>query len=305
MMPVTPEVNSNAFAGKLAIALSLLSGGVYLVSLDSALAVTLGVMLIGTMFSHAVELQHQCLHNTAFKSRVANRVVGILLGIPMLSSFHAYRRSHMEHHRLLGTPSDKPYFTYKFLETPSIAAFLHDVFGIAHLKSSVNSVLRQGKSGLITVGSQADEDYTAERVDYALMAFALACAYLYSITTGSEFVLKAWLFPMLLVGQPLHFLVELPEHIGCDAGSTDPFKNTRSIGGSWFSRWFTNGNNYHVEHHLLPALSMDQLYDAYLRHHGHHHHFNRSYLDFYTSIFRLVRSHAADKKIEQSARTPA
>ena len=81
----------------------------------------------------------------------------------------------------------------------------------------------------------------------------------YSITTGSDFILKAWLVPMLLVGQPIHLLVELPEHIGCAAASTDPLRNTRSIGGSWFSRWFTNGNNFHVEHHILPALSMDQL----------------------------------------------
>lgn len=305
MTPIIPEVNSSAFAGKIVLALSLLSGGVYLVSLDSVFAVTLGVVLIGAMFAHAVELQHQCLHNTAFKSRAANRVVGTLLGIPMLSSFHAYRRSHMEHHRLLGTPNDKPYFTYKFLESPSAVAFLHDLFGIAHLKSAFNSVLRQGKSGLITVGSQAEEEYTTERIDYALMAFALACAYFYSITTRSDLVLKAWLLPMLLVGQPLHFLVELPEHVGCATASTDPFRNTRSICGSWFSRWFTNGNNYHVEHHLLPALSMDQLHDAFLLNRGRHLHVKRSYLHFYTSIFHLVRSHAADRRVEPSARTPA
>lgn len=305
MKPVIPEVKSSVFVGKLAVALALLTGGVYLASLNSLLAAVLGVVLIGAMFTHAVELQHQCLHNTAFRSRTANRVVGIILGIPMLSSFHAYRRSHIEHHRLLGTPSDKPYFSYKFVDSPSITAFLHDFFGIAHLKSALRAVLHQGKSGLLTVGSQVDEDYTAERIDYAIMGFALACAYLYSITSGSNVLFKAWLLPMLLVGHPLHFLVELPEHVGCMTTSTDAFKNTRSIGGSRFSRWFTNGNNYHVEHHLLPALSMDQLRDVFVQHQGRHLHINRSYPDFYTSIFRLVRSRASGMGVEQPARGPA
>jgi len=305
MKPIAPHINPRTFTAKLLLALSLLSLGLYLVSIDSFVALVIGILLIGAMFAHAVELQHQCLHNTGFKSRAANRIFGILLGLPTLSSFHRYRRAHLEHHRRLGTPNDVTFFTYRFLENPTFGSFLYDFFGIAHLKSALASVLLQGKSGLITEGSSADEDYTAERVDYALMAFMLTCFYLYSITTGSDFLLKTWLLPMIFVAQPIHFLVELPEHIGCAPRSTDPFRNTRTIAGSWFSYWFTNGNNFHVEHHLAPALSMDQMRDLFLQNKGRHHHYHHSYFDFFTSIFRLARAHRAELEVDQTARRPA
>lgn len=305
MTSITPRIQSKIFLAKLLVALSILGLGLYLVSIDSMVAICLGTILIGSMFAHAVELQHQCLHNTGFKSRAANRIVGILLGLPTLSSFHRYRRAHMEHHRSLGTPNDVTFFTYQFLENPSVGSFLYDFFGISHLKSALSSVFLQGKSGLITDGSSTDEDYTAERIDYALMAFMLACFYLYSITTGSDLLLKAWLLPMLLVAQPVHFLVELPEHIGCASSSTDPFRNTRTIRGSWFSYWFTNGNNFHVEHHLAPALSMDQLKELFLESKGQHHFYHDTYFNFFTSIFRLARAHRAELEVDQTARRPA
>ncbi|MGW0580518.1 fatty acid desaturase, partial [Streptomyces sp. NPDC002920] len=71
-----------------------------------------GVILTGAMFAHAAELQHETLHNLAYRSRRTNAVCGIVLGLPMLISFAAYRAAHMRHHRDLGTPMNREFFDY-------------------------------------------------------------------------------------------------------------------------------------------------------------------------------------------------
>src|SRR5579864_1573325 len=42
--------------------------------------------ILGQLFAHGVELEHQTLHNTAFRGRSWNRGVGFMLGLPMLVS---------------------------------------------------------------------------------------------------------------------------------------------------------------------------------------------------------------------------
>ena len=63
----------------------------------------------------------------------------------------------------------------------------------------------------------------------------------------------------------MHALIELPEHYRCDTDSTDSFRNSRSIRSTPFLTWFTNGNNLHVEHHLLPGLPIERLHELHER----------------------------------------
>jgi fatty acid desaturase len=99
----------HSFAFRIAILLALSAIGLLLALCDGVSAVV-GIIILGGMFTHAMELQHQCLHNTGFKSQQANRIVGTLLGLPTLTSFQDYRRNHLRHHRFLGTAADTPFF---------------------------------------------------------------------------------------------------------------------------------------------------------------------------------------------------
>ncbi len=305
MTQLTPKVESAHFVAKLATLLLFTTLGVALLALGGLGPSAAGVLIIGAMFAHAVELQHPCLHYTALSSRRANRIAGIILGLPTLTSFHAYRRSHLEHHRNLGTESDTPFFTYRFLKQRSLGAFLLDLFGVSHVRSSLSAIFGNAEPRLISLPT-ADEAFTnSERFDYAIMAFFLACFVLCSFGFGSLFLAKVWLLPFLFVAQPIHFLIELPEHIGCAHDTTDAFRNTRTIIGSRFSRWFTNSNNFHVEHHLVPSLSMDQLSLLNIEQSGQHKFLNRTYFQFYLSLFKLDRSAFLPVAIDDSVRRPA
>ena len=300
-----PQYNSRASSLRVATLTALAVGGGILAMSNNIFTETLGIFVIGAMFAHAVELQHQCLHYTAFRSRRTNKIIGVLLGLPTLTSFHAYRRSHLEHHRNLGTSADAPFFNYKFVASPSVGALLFDLFGFSHLKASVSAIFGNGDSRLIALPHGDEPSNISEQFDYALMGFLLVCACLIAMTSGPAIVLKLWVLPFLLVAQPIHFLIELPEHIGCDEGTTDVFRNTRTIAGSGFSRWFTNSNNLHVEHHLEPTVSMDQLPNVFKQVQGQHKHLMPTYWQFYRSLYKSVRSQSLAPSADNQARRPA
>jgi fatty acid desaturase len=257
------------------------------------------------MFTHAVELQHQCLHYSGFKSRRLNKFVGIVLGLPTMTSFHAYRRSHLEHHRNLGTSNDTPFFKYRFVDQPSLGSLMYDLFGVSHIKASLSAIFGTGDSRLIRLPEGEEPSNISERFDYGLMGFLLVCATFTAIVFGPAVVMKVWILPFVLVAQPLHFLIELPEHIGCDQGTTDVLRNTRTIVGSRFSLWFTNYNNMHVEHHLEPTLSMDQMPAIHAQIASQHKYLSQTYWQFYRSLFRSLKTQATASANDRHARKPA
>lgn len=287
-----PQYNSFASAVKILALVVLMVAGVMLALSQNIAATMFGIFLIGAMFTHAVEIQHQCLHFSAFHSRRINKIIGIMLGLPTLTSFHAYRRSHLEHHRNLGTSNDTPFFTYKFVVKPSIGALFYDLFGISHIKASLSAIFGAGDSRLIRLPEGEEPNNISERLDYGLMGFMLVCATFTAMVAGPTVILKIWILPLILVAQPLHFLIELPEHIGCDQGTTDVLRNTRTIIGTSFSRWFTNYNNMHVEHHLEPTLSMDQMPAVYAHLTGQHKYLSQTYWQFYKAILGSLKAQA-------------
>jgi fatty acid desaturase len=299
---ITPQYNSRASGLRIAALATLLAIGATLASSNNMLAIAFGILTIGAMFAHAVEIQHACLHYSAFQSRRTNRIIGILLGLPTLTSFHAYRRSHLEHHRNLGTSSDVPFFTYKFVTKPTLGALTYDLFGISHLKASLSAIFGNGDSRLIAVPLGDEPSNISEKFDYGLMGFMLVCACLASMVLGPTIVLKLWILPFLLVAQPIHFLIELPEHIGCDDDTVDVSRNTRTIIGSSFSRWFTNFNNLHVEHHLEPTLRMDQLPEVYEQGHVQHNYLTTTYWQFYRSLYKAHLSPSCTPTTSDQAR---
>jgi fatty acid desaturase len=87
---------------------------------------------------------------------------------------------------------------------------------------------------------------------------------------------------------PMHFLVELPEHILCDTSSVDVLRNTRSITGSWLTTWFTNGNNLHIEHHAAMNVPINRLRERHADAQEFGLNVQRTYFEFFTIVMREV-----------------
>ena len=212
--------------------------------------------LLGLVYAHGVELQHQALHNTAFPSKFWNRLVGFFLGLPMLVSYSDYQYSHLRHHRLLGTADDREFFNYGYDRLTSLKPLLAHLLMMRHYRD-VSGFIARSLVGWTKPGIKP-ETARKIRAEYRWMAFFLAVAAALSIAFHTWAAVYLWLVP-LLVAIPAHAMVELPEHWGRDHGTLDVAVNTRTIKAGPFGSWYTNGNNYHIEHHWLPGVPNDRF----------------------------------------------
>lgn len=293
--------DNRRFALKLALLTALTVVGIGLVLTYSPWCMVAGVMLCGLMYAHALELQHEALHGIGFRSMRANTVAGILLGLPMLTSFAAYQASHMRHHRRLGTPDNKEFFDYGDQYGTGSGGGVRRVLSWMYRFSMIAHYLGFfSTAGKLAAGRALPEEKPAAmrgiRRDYAVISGTLIVAVAASVATGSTLMLWIWLAP-LVVASPVHALIELPEHYRCETLTVDVFRNTRTIRSNRLAAWFTNGNNFHVEHHLMPSLPIHQLSELHEALDGRHRYHHRTYLGFFRSL-RHPREQVPDTATE-------
>jgi fatty acid desaturase len=277
------------FIFKLAI-FSALIGVSTLLAIQSHLTAKIaGTVLLGILFAHAVELQHQCLHGSAFLSRKTNRSIGILLGVPSLVSFTHYQFLHLAHHKNLGTKNDAEFFDNPYLKIRSVKRksklllLAWSIFNFPRFGRLVRDVQRAAAGK--TIVKNAPEEINKKIIsEYLLLAAFLALGLLLAIFTNQWVLFTSWAIALVFVAEPAHSLIELPEHADCDRNTSDPLKNTRTIEGSWFSFWLTNGNNFHVEHHKYPSLPINELPEVFNRLRGSHEFITFSYFDFFKTF---------------------
>jgi fatty acid desaturase len=250
------------FLLRVAIFVGLSAAFIALILTTHGVVSFLGMVLLGLMYGHAVELQHQALHNTAFPSKFWNRFVGFFLGLPMLVSFSDYQWSHLRHHRLLGTKDDREFFNYGYDRLTSLKPLLRHLLMVSHYRDVTrfiaSSVLGKVKPGI------KEENARHIRSEYQWMAFFIVLAVVVSAVFKTTLFVKLWLVP-LLFAIPTHALIELPEHWGRDHDTLNVAENTRTIKTGIIGYWFTNGNNYHIEHHWLPAVPNDRFLELHRR----------------------------------------
>jgi fatty acid desaturase len=285
------RIRGRVFAGKLAVAAVLLAGGVLLTLQDVMWYRLIGVAVIGLMFAHAAELQHEALHNIGFRSQHANMIAGTILGIPMLISFAAYRASHLRHHRYLGTPMNREFFDYgdqygamSKTRTGVVLSWLVRFSMLFHYRLFAENAWRALR-GLRFEGETATVSRRIRR-DHLLILGLLLASVVVSALLGTWSVVWLWLLPLVVVAAPVHAAIELPEHYRCQTLDQNIFANTRTIRSNRLMTWFTNGNNFHVEHHLMPNMPIERLPELHVRVRDRIQHFHPTYLSYFRSLIR-------------------
>ncbi|HZM81957.1 MAG TPA: fatty acid desaturase [Candidatus Limnocylindrales bacterium] len=217
-----------------------------------------GYVVLAAMFVHAVELQHQVLHYSAFVNRPAHRPVGVLLGLPMMVIYSHYQVRHIHHHKYLGTDRDVEFFQFDTRGRISPGRLLLYIFNYRRWFTTLRDAALASTGRWRFDGQISPRAHRNIEGEYRLLLAIVLGAAAVSVATGSTVLIHLWLIPLLLA-EPIHFLVELPEHVFCDQDTQDVLVNTRTITGHGFSTWFTNANNLHVEHHLYMTLPMERL----------------------------------------------
>lgn len=270
------------FVLRILLALAFGAAGAALALAADWRLVLIGVAIEGLFFAHSLELAHSCIHGTALGSRRLDRAAGMLLSLPMLVSFSDYRDNHLKHHRTLGISEKKDFFGYEFDGMKTWGAFALHLSMAAHFRGAARNIAR----ALLPWSWRAvPAGKRRATLEHLLMAVWLGVP-LVALALGHTGPLLVQLAP-LVIAAPCHVLVELPEHWRCVLVN-DELAHSRSISASRLAIWFTNGNNYHFEHHLCPWLSNDELSDLHQRlpHVAHRH---SSYLEFYALVLRSLR----------------
>ncbi len=271
------------FSLKVLLAVSIWAAGCAMTLSGDWRAAVVGVFIEGLLFAHMLELVHSCIHGTAFGARRADRIAGVLLGLPMLVSFSDYRDNHLAHHRTLGKSEKKDFFGYEFEGMATWLSFARHMLMLGHYRNAAKNMARAATRWRWRAIPAAGFN---SHVEHLLMVLWLLVP-LVALLLGQTGPMLVLVVP-LLVAVPCHVLIELPEHWHC-LPVDNPLVNTRSISAGRIAAWFTNGNNYHLEHHLCPWLPNDALRDVQHELHQHVANYHSSYFSFYTQVVRSLR----------------
>ncbi|WP_428262652.1 fatty acid desaturase family protein [Haliangium sp.] len=274
------------FLTKFTFAMGLVGAGWFVIATHTGgwLGTIASVILVGLIYAHLVELQHECLHGHAFKSKALNRVFGFACGIFLLSSHTHYKHDHLRHHANLGTPRNREFFNYRFSNLHTLSGFLYASFHLGRYLDVGRDILR-GFVGKPPAHISNPRDAAKIRTEYQLYGLAVAGAIAYTAVSGDLTVVIAWALATLLVGEPAHFWIELPEHYGLNTQTEgNVLANTRTIHASFLGKWYTNGNNLHTAHHYHQGVPMVQIPRLHEREQRKWHIVERSYWSFFKKV---------------------
>jgi fatty acid desaturase len=249
-------------------------------------------ILLGLVVAHGIELQHQAIHYTGFNSKFLNTVVGHLFGIPTLNSYTHYQIVHLWHHQKIGTTEDIEFFSdhkidVKLKPNDLVRRILsiHKTYLLIFKRMVLTDSFSVSKT--ITLRNKIDLNHVKiELWMYRLIFVAFFVSTIVNIIPNIVFF--NWLLAVAFY-HIWHFLFEFPEHYLCPSSEKSILKNTRSISANPLSRYITNSNNFHVEHHLYPNLPMGALASAHLQVSSNIENKSVSYFQFYKSCFWSTR----------------
>jgi fatty acid desaturase len=251
------------FTLKFSLALAIIAAAYAAVALWIAWPLTAAaIVVLGFMYAHLVELQHECLHEHAYNRRWLNRAVGFVCGLFMLSSYSHYKYDHLRHHASLGKPDNREFFNYRFRHVDSWLGFVRAAYHFGRYVD-VFRAMAFAAIGRPIPNVKKGRDQKRVRTEYRLLLLYLLGMVAFTAVTRNPFFLLTWLLPLLVISEPTHFIIELPEHFGLNTQTdANVLSNTRTIDASWFTEWFTNYNNLHTAHHYhqgVPMVNVPEL----------------------------------------------
>ena len=234
--------------------------------------VALSVLVVGIQQHALFILAHESAHYRLFSSRVVNDGIGRLIGMAGAISMCTYRVVHRLHHNNLYTDEDPD--TAIHGGYPRGRAYLwrklgEDLLGLNAWKTfayffgapAINDATDRALRPLDDTSPPLRAAARADRI--AVIGFQLALP-LACLAVGGVHALLLyavlWLLPMLTVLQPILRLRAICEH-GATTDFSSPLtaaRTNRGRGGfvNLLGRalLFPHHVNYHLEHHLYPAV---------------------------------------------------
>ena len=214
---------------------------------------------MGYLWMSVVTFMHDCTHLVLFKKRWKNWLFGIVSTLPLPITFVSFMDDHLAHHKYNRSPQDPDAFTMGARKFPDFLLFyayilIGGLLTAIHFNFIYPVQKLRGSKLWIHIGELA-----LRAVVYGvLISWASEAGVLGKL-------LAVWLIPVLLFSW-LNSIRFIAEHYDTpwDAGQ---LAGTRTIISNPVNRFFWNNINYHIGHHVFPAVpwyNLPRLHEAML-----------------------------------------
>ncbi len=241
-------------------------------AMGALFAALVAVVVIGVAQHGLFILAHEAAHYRLFRQRGLNDVVGRMVGMAGGVSMCTYRVTHRLHHNHLYTAEDPD--TAIHGGYPRGVKYLwkklaQDVVGLNAFKTyayffgapALNAVTNRAARPLDDTSSTLRSTARTDR--WFVVAFHVTAPLLCGLVwgwQGAAWYFVLWALPLLTVLQPVLRLRAICEH-GATTDFSSPLTAARTnrtwgSAGNWLGRalLFPHHVNYHLEHHLYPAV---------------------------------------------------
>jgi len=241
-------------------------------ALAVVVTVSASVLVIGVAQHGLFILAHEAAHYRLFSHRSLNDVIGRLVGMVGGVSMCTYRVTHRLHHNHLYTSEDPDTaihggyprgvkYLWKKLAQDAVGLNAYKTYAYFFGAPALNAVTNRSARPLDDTSPQLRATARVDRwfvVAWHLGA-PLFCALVWG-WQGLAWYAVLWALPLLTVLQPVLRLRAICEH-GATTDFSSPLTAARTnrtwgSAGNWLGRalLFPHHVNYHLEHHLYPAV---------------------------------------------------
>ena len=215
--------------------------------------------LYSTIYTFAVANGHETVHRTAFKTRWINEVFCYISFFQLHSEPLGFRWSHTFHHSNtlqtegeydheieVSRPTDLLKFFLKFIP-------LTDLFYI-HQSSFVNTT--KLALGIMNPGSKITAPKDQQK---KIIKNARIILFIWFLIIIVSFYFNTW-WPIIFyflptfVGRPLHFAVNVTQHLAAKVDIKDHRLSSYTIILNSILSFYYWHMEYHIEHHLFPMV---------------------------------------------------
>ena len=214
---------------------------------------------MGYLWMSVVTFMHDCVHGVLFESKWKNWAFGVFSTIPIIITFVSFREDHLEHHRYNRSTRDPDAFTMGKRGVVDFVLFYAYIL--------VGGLLTIIQFSLIYPLQKFDRrESLIHGFELLLRVVVIAgiCVWAASVGTLDRF-LEAWLIPVYIFSllNSARFIAEHYE----TPWNQGQLLGTRTIISNRVNSFFWNNINYHIGHHVYPAVpwyNLQRLHAALL-----------------------------------------
>jgi len=218
------------------------------------------LIVIGSRQRALSNLVHDASHGNLFRNRKVNDMVSNIFGAyPMFDSVEAYRKSHMDHHRYLGSleldPDSKSHLRYGFNDQAPRRESAWRIYKDLFLNISAwrDSVIG-GVFSLDTI--------TQLKAALSITAALGLIAWLAGPAFATALVIL-WVLSRMTTYHAIRLFAEFLDHAGLEQGTVLSFTRNLPHRGLFAACFHPHEDTYHLIHHLLPKVPHYKLAEAH------------------------------------------